>query len=95
MKQRDFIITVGNITGLSNAVVREVLETAGDVCADALHQADEEIVNVPGFGKFEPYDLTIDSKDPSTGEIQPRRRRFANFEPSKRFRAMVATGTPL
>lgn len=96
MKQNEFVTTVANVSGLSKAVVRDVLETAGEVVADTLHQTGEASVSVPGFGKFEPDVLTITRYNHETGERQADGRlRIAHFSPGKRLRETVAFGTPL
>jgi nucleoid DNA-binding protein len=92
MKSSELIITVANLTGAPREVVKEVLTTAGEVVADVLSQPGEELVIVPGFGRFAPRDrLPRLGRNPRTGdEVSIRGKRVAKFAANKTFRDTVA-----
>lgn len=96
MKRGEFVTTVANITGLSESVVLDVLEAAGDVVADLLRDDRAgEAASVPGFGKFTEPCVSLDRSlmCGSLGDIgfQGDGRplgRVINFAPGKSFRKM-------
>lgn len=53
MKNKELIRAVANVTGLSDAVVKDVLRTTAEVVAESLSR-DFADVPLPGFGKFRP-----------------------------------------
>lgn len=94
MKKSELVTTVANISGLSDAVVRDVLETAGDVVADLLAQPGDEAASVPGFGKFTARcgPIATWGMQPG-GEVQRVEhpvKRYPMFVPAKSFRKMLA-----
>lgn len=96
MKRGEFVTTVANITGLSESVVLDVLESAGDVVADLLRDDKAgEAASVPGFGKFTAPCVSLDKSlmSGSLADIGLRRDerpvgRSINFAPGKSFRRM-------
>lgn len=92
MDQAEFIRTVANVSGVSQSVVRDVIETAADVIAETLGQRGEESVAVPALGKFHPRDrLPRLGRNPKTGEeLSLPGVRHSKFVPGKRFRDRVA-----
>lgn len=86
MNQKELIITVSNLTGLPRQAVADVLQTAGDVVAEILHEG-EEAVRVPGFGGFKaicrkPRRIRL----PSGQEYWSVGRKAARWVPGQTFR---------
>lgn len=89
--------TVANITGLSESVVLDVLEAAGDVVADLLRENKAgEAASVPGFGKFTAPSIKLvqpflPGSPPVMGQrwqVERPSARSVKFAPGKSFRRM-------
>lgn len=96
MKRGEFVTTVANITGLSESVVLDVLESAGDVVADLLRDDKAgEAASVPGFGKFTAPRGVLASWGSTPGGVVervevPAADRSVKFAPGKSFRRMFS-----
>lgn len=92
MTKNELIMTVSNLTGCSEQVIREILLTTGMVVADAISMADES-AQVPGFGKFTAADMRRpiwpDGKRPPLHWPGEKANRQTRFRPARKFRQVV------
>lgn len=93
MNTAELLQTLYNLTKIPRPIIREVLETAGELVAEVIRTGGED-VSVPGFGKFKPVTSAnrvqqLNFRDPPETRVVAGKRR-ARFVPSKTFREGVA-----